>query len=152
MCAPLCAGVRVWLSVQICVVEVWNMYVLCYATATTGINITKCIIALPKQTGNDLSNYDKSELKTKLQGVKDLKMWSGNPKDRESELRTKPPVHQVLVTTLDVVIISSYRFDNVQCLYRCIYDICHHSIVVVTVDDDRTWLSWWAHMNAHGIV
>ena len=50
------------------------MYVLCYATATTGINITKCIIALPKQTGNKLSNDDKSELKTKLQGVKDLKM------------------------------------------------------------------------------
>ena len=50
------------------------MYVLCYATATTGININKCIISLLKQTDNDLSKDDKSELKTKLQGVKDLKM------------------------------------------------------------------------------
>ena len=48
------------------------MYVLCYATDTTGINITKCIIALPKQTGNNLSKDDKSELKTKLQGIKTL--------------------------------------------------------------------------------
>ena len=50
------------------------MHVSCYATDTTGINITKCIISLLKQTDNDLSKDDESELKTKLQGVKDLKM------------------------------------------------------------------------------
>ena len=45
-----------------------------YATATTGININKCIISLPKQTGNSLSKRDKSELKTKLQGIKKLEI------------------------------------------------------------------------------
>ena len=49
------------------------MHGSCYATATTGI-ITKCVISLLKQTGNDLSKDDKSELKTKLQGIKDLKI------------------------------------------------------------------------------
>ena len=47
-------------------------YVSCYATDTTGINITKCIISLLKQTDNELSKDDKSELKTKLQGIKTL--------------------------------------------------------------------------------
>ena len=50
------------------------MYVLCYATATTGINITKCVTALPKQTDNSISEDYQSELKTKLQGVKDLQI------------------------------------------------------------------------------
>ena len=50
------------------------MYVSCYATTTTGINITKCIISLLKQTVNELSEDDQSELKTKLQGIKDLKI------------------------------------------------------------------------------
>ena len=49
------------------------MYVSCYATDTTGININKCIISLLKQTDNGLSKDDKSELKTKLQGIKDFK-------------------------------------------------------------------------------
>ena len=48
------------------------MYVLCYATATTGINTNKCITSLLKQTVNELSKDYKSELKTKLQGIKDL--------------------------------------------------------------------------------
>jgi hypothetical protein len=69
----------------------WGVkYVSRYVTATTGINIKKCIISLLEQTGNKLSKDDKSELKTKLQGIKDLSMWSWIPKDRESELRTKP--------------------------------------------------------------
>ena len=51
-----------------------EMYVSCYATATTGINITKCIISLLKQTGNSLSADDESEMKTKLQGIKNLSM------------------------------------------------------------------------------
>ena len=49
------------------------MHGSCYATATTGI-ITKCVISLPKQTENELSYDDESELKTKLQGIKDLKI------------------------------------------------------------------------------
>ena len=51
------------------------MHGSCYATATTGI-ITKCVISLLKHTGNDLSRDDKSELKTKLPSIKDLKMGS----------------------------------------------------------------------------
>ena len=43
-----------------------------YATATTGININKCIISLLKQTDNELSKDARSELKTKLQGIKTL--------------------------------------------------------------------------------
>ena len=51
------------------------MYIMpCYATATTGINITKCIISLLKQTDNGLSKDDKSELKTKLEGIKGLEI------------------------------------------------------------------------------
>ena len=49
------------------------MHGSCYAAATTGI-ITKCVISLLKQTDNGLSDDDKSELKTKLQGIKDLKI------------------------------------------------------------------------------
>jgi len=50
------------------------VYMSCYATATTGINITKCIISLLKQTGNSLSKDSKTELKTKLEGIKGLKI------------------------------------------------------------------------------
>ena len=51
------------------------MYIMsCNATATTGVNMTKCIISLLKQTGNDLSKDDKSELKTKLEGIKGLEI------------------------------------------------------------------------------
>ena len=51
------------------------MLVLCYAAVTTGI-ISKCIISLPKQTANELSERDKSQLKTKLfvQSMKGLKI------------------------------------------------------------------------------
>ena len=38
------------------------------------------------------------------------------------------------------------------CRYTFIYDMFHYSIIVVSVDDDPTWLSWWACMNSHGIV
>ena len=50
------------------------MHVSCYADATTGI-ITKHIFSLPEQTDNRLiTKDDKSELKTKLQGIKDLRI------------------------------------------------------------------------------
>ena len=49
------------------------MYGSSYATATTGININKCVISLLKHTDNEIPDEDKSELKMTLQGIKDLK-------------------------------------------------------------------------------
>ena len=50
------------------------MHGSCYAAATTGINVNKSVISLLKQTDNDLSYDDESELMRKLQGIKNLKM------------------------------------------------------------------------------
>ena len=61
--------VNVWLSVQICVVRGWSIYVSCYCTQLT------LPVSLLKQTDNKLSSDDKSELKTKLQGIKGLKIF-----------------------------------------------------------------------------